>query len=374
MSRLRIVVSGMVAADPDQGGATWAVLQYVLGLRRLGHDVLLVEPVDAPGGRTLASFAATASQFGMEGSAALLERGSRRSWGLDRDTVEARCRRADVLLNLSGLLREPELVEPIPIRVYLDLDPGFTQLWAEVEGIDMGFGGHTHFVTVGSRVGRPGCDVPTCGLDWSTTLPPVVLDWWPVAGHISIGAFTTVANWRAYGSIRARDRHFGQKAHSLRRLIGLPTQSGAGFALALSIHPGERIDLVALRAHRWSLLDPDAVAGTPFRYRRFVQGSLAEIGIAKSGYVESACGWFSDRSACYLASGRPVVAQDTGIGEALPVGEGLLTFRDELGALAATAAVTSDYPRHRRAARRIAEGFLDSDRVLGSLLEQVGAA
>ena len=374
MTRLRVVVSGMVAADPDQGGATWAVLQYILGLRRLGHDVLFVEPVDVPSRGTVASFAATALRFGLDGSAALLERGSRRSWGLPREVVAARCKKADVLINVSGLLREPELVEPIPIRVYLDLDPGFTQLWAEVEGIDMGFEGHTHFVTVGGRIGRPDCHVPTCGLNWTATLPPVVLDRWPVAERTSVDAFTTVANWRAYGSIQTRDRHFGQKAHSIRRLIGLPRESGKTFALALSIHPDERVDLDALRAHSWQLLDAKAFAGTPSRYHRFVQGSFAEIGIAKSGYVESACGWFSDRSACYLASGRPVVAQETGFGEQLPVGEGLLSFRDEREAVAATAAVTSSYPQHRRAARRIAEEFLDSDRVLGSLLEQVGGA
>jgi hypothetical protein len=370
---LRIVVSGMVAGDPDQGGATWAVLQYVLGLRRLGHEVLLVEPVEKLTLPIAASFAATTAQYGLQGTSALVTRDSQESWGLERDALRVRTRRADVLINASGLLLDPELTAPIPIRVYLDLDPGFTQLWADVDGIDMGFDGHTHFVTVGGVIGRPTCAVPTCGLDWIPTLPPVVLDHWPFAERATTGVFTTVANWRAYGSIEHDGRHFGQKAHSLRRLAGIPKRSSRTFALALSIHSQERSDLQTLRENRWQLLDPVAAAGTAVGYHRFVQGSFAEIGIAKSGYVESRCGWFSDRSAAYLASGRPVLAQDTGFAEELPVGEGLLSFRDEDGAVAAAEAVSSNYPSHRRAARRVAEEFLDSDRVLFGLLEAVGA-
>jgi len=370
---LRIVVSGMVAGDPDQGGATWAVLQYVLGLRRLGHEVLLVEPIEELTLPIAASFAVTTAWYGLQGAAALVSRDSQASWGLERDALQARTRRADVLINASGMLRDPELTAPIPVRVYLDLDPGFTQLWADVDGIDMGFDGHTHFVTVGGLIGRPTCAVPTCGLDWIPTLPPVVLDYWPFAARASTGVFTTVANWRAYGSIEHDGRHFGQKAHSLRRLAGIPKRSSRPFALALSIHSRERSDLQTLKENRWRLVDPVAVAGTAVGYHRFVQGSFAEIGIAKSGYVESHCGWFSDRSAAYLASGRPVLAQDTGFAGKLPVGEGLLSFRDEDGAVAAAEAVSSSYPSHRLAARRIAEEFLDSDRVLSGLLEAVGA-
>ena len=138
---------------------------------------------------------------------------------------------------------------------------------------------------------------------------------------------------------------------------------------ALGIHRGERADLEALRGNGWQLRDPDAVAATPAAYRDFVQGSWAELGIAKLGYVVARCGWFSDRSACYLASGRPVVAQDTGFGAALPVGDGLLAFSDEDGAVAAIESVRGDYRRHRVAARRIAEDLLDSDIVLSRLLE-----
>jgi hypothetical protein len=364
----------MVAADSHQGGATWAVLQYVLGLRRLGHEVLLLEPVDALTPARAASFEATTREFGLSRSAALVECGSQTTAGLTWADVSARCRRSDLLINISGMLRDPELIGGIPVLVYLDLDPAFNQLWAAADGIDTGFAGHTHFATVGQLIGAKSCSIPTFGRDWIKTLPPVVLERWPIADEIRTMAFTTVGNWRAYGSIKFEGRHHGQKAHSMRQLIGIPLKSEHAFEVAFAIHPHEHKDLELLQANGWRLLEAKRVAGTPQEYRRFIQGSLAEIGIAKTGYVASRCGWFSDRSACYLASGRPVIAQDTGFGSTLPTGEGLLTFTDEDEAVAAADAVLSEYGHHRRAAREFAEEHLDSDRVLGRLLQAVKVA
>jgi hypothetical protein len=157
----------------------------------------------------------------------------------------------------------------------------------------------------------------------------------------------------------------------LRQLIEIPSRSTARFVLALAIHPDERADLEKLAQYRWELVSPEVVAATPAAYRGFVRGSWAEPGVAKSGYVTSRCGWFSDRSACYLASGRPVVAQDTGFSAYLPTGQGLLAFRDTDDALAAVEALQSDYECHARAARTIAEESLDSDRVLSRLLDRL---
>jgi glycosyltransferase involved in cell wall biosynthesis len=185
--------------------------------------------------------------------------------------------------------------------------------------------------------------------------------------------FTTVANWRGYGSVVWKGRRYGQKAHSLRKLVALPERVNEGFVLALAIHPAEKEDLAILRRCGWELTDPRKVAGLPQRYADFVRGSKGELGIAKEGYVESRCGWFSDRSACYLASGRPVVAQDTGFPRHLPVGEGLIPFSSTEEAAAAIETVASDYGRHAKAARALAESFFDSKTVLGRLLEQVGA-
>lgn len=383
MKPLRILVAGMVAAVPHQGSAAWATLQYLLGFRRLGHKVLFVEPVRTeqlePTGTTLAAssnaryFREVVANFGLEGSAALLLSGAEKTVGLPYSDLRRAAANGDVLINLSGLLAEPALTERIPVQVYLDLDPAFTQLWHEAQGIDMGFDGHTHFVTIGEAIGDPDCPVPTCGRDWITTPQPLVLAHWPLAGEVVHDALTTIANWRGYGSIEHAGAFYGQKAHSLRPLIDLPGLTAERFELALSIHPDERSDLEALRANGWGLLDPAAVAATPQQARAFIQGSKGEFGVAKSGYVASRCGWFSDRSICYLASGRPVIAQDTRFDSFLPVGEGLFSFTDADGALAAIEAINGDYPRHRRAARAIAEDHFDSDRVLARLLRAIGA-
>jgi hypothetical protein len=379
--RLRIVVSGMIAAVPHHGGATWAVLQYVLGLRDLGHEVIFLEEVDhtalRPAGASLdesvnaAYMSSVAQRFGLGDGWALLEDGTDRTTGLTYDGLRAVARDSDVLINISGILTDENLMGAARTKVYLDLDPAFNQLW-HAQGIDMHLGGHDRFVTVGQAIGTPDCTVPTSGIDWIPTVPPVVLAHWPVAkGGKRI---TTIGNWRGYGSVEHEGVMYGQKAHSMRGLMTLAARTDAPFMLALDIHPGETPDLEALDRNGWQIVDPATVAADPDSYREFIAGSQAELGIAKSGYVLSRCGWFSDRSACYLASGKPVVAQDTAFGRFLPTGTGLLSFATEDDALAGVEEVRSNYPRHARAAREIAAEHLDSRTVLTRFLEQVGAA
>ncbi|HET9591278.1 MAG TPA: hypothetical protein VFP17_00010 [Solirubrobacterales bacterium] len=373
--RLRILLAGMVAGDPRQGGASWAVLQYVAGLSELGHEVVLVEPVAAealePGGEVVRYFRSLPF---LDGRAALLAREGEATVGLSSAELFEFARGADLLLNISGMLRDERLLEPVPVRAFLDLDPGFNQVW-EATGTEMGIDRHTHCVSVGVRIGAEDCPIPTLDRDWIPTLPPVALAHWPAAERRpGRDAFTSVGHWRSYGSIEHGGVHYGQRAHALRGLFELPRRSPARFELALGIHPDEVEDLRALRENGWELLDPYAVAGNPAEYASFVRGSKAELGVAKNGYVNSRSGWFSDRSACYLASGRPVVAQDTGFGEALPVGEGLLKFDGVDEAAAAVAEVTDDYDRHARAAREVAEAHLDSRKVLSRLLERLAVA
>ena len=381
MKPLRIIVSGMIAADPHQGGATWSILQYLMGFGQLGHDVWFVEQIPAAslqphGGPLSASanaryFRSVTRAFGLDGRSALLEAGSRHTDGLSYDALLEVAHGADVLLNVSGMLTDQALLARIPVRVYLDFDPAFNQLWHAACGIDMRFDGHTHFVTVGQAVGTAGCRIPTCGRDWITTWQPVVLSEWPAGTPMANDAFTTVGNWRGYGSVDHDGVFYGQKAHAVRSLIDLPSLTRERLLLALRIHPGETEDLATLARHHWPLADPAQVAHDPDSYRRFVQGSKGELGIVKAGYVASQCGWFSDRSACYLASGRPVIAHRTGFERFLPAGEGLLGFDDAAGAAAAAEEVGRDYDRHSRAARAIAEGHFDSAKVLPRLLEQV---
>ncbi|HEX5593770.1 MAG TPA: hypothetical protein VFX35_10530 [Solirubrobacterales bacterium] len=368
--RLRILFSGMVAGDPHQGGATWAVLQYVLGLRELGHDVLLVEPVTEArldsDPRIVPYFEALTSA---EGGAALWDEAAGRATGLASQRVLDFAAEADLLVNVSGMLRDERLLGRIPTRAFLDLDPGFNQVWHET-GSEMGFDLHTHFLTVGQRLGEEGCPVPDCGRDWLPTLPPVVLRHWPrVEAPPPEDAYTSVGHWRSYGSIEHGGIHYGQRAHSLRRLIDLPRRSDVRYLLALGIHPDEKGDLEALDANGWELVDPYRVAGDPASYAGFVRGSRGELCVAKSGYVDSRSGWFSDRSACYLASGRPVVAQETGFSSRLPVGEGLLAFSTSTEAAAAVETIEADPARHARAARELAEEHLDSAEVLSRMLD-----
>jgi hypothetical protein len=378
---LTIIVSGMVAADPYQGGATWAVLQYVLGFRRLGHTVYFIEPLSSaslkPAETSLeismnaTYFRHVMASFQQEPFSALVLSGTHETVGLTYSNLVRVAQEADLLINISGMLADPELIADIPVPVYLDLDPAFNQFW-HTQGVDMRLDGHSHFVTVGQAIGSPACPVPTCGRTWLTTFQPVVLDLWPQATAIRYDGLTTVGNWRGYGSIEHGGVIYGQKVHSLRRFLSLPKKTREKFMLALAIHPGEVKDLRDLTDNSWQILDPGGLVSTPAEYQQFIQASKAEFGIAKSGYVASRCGWFSDRSACYLASGRPVLAQETGFSDYLPTGAGLFAFTTEDDVITAIASLDRDYGRHQRAARALAEEYFDSDKVLGRLLRNVG--
>jgi hypothetical protein len=371
VSRGSVVVSAALAQRPGVGGHTWFALQYLLGFRALGWEVTLVDRLD-PGmpGDGLAYLAEEMERFGLGGEwSVLLPEG--RSAGLPRAEVERRLASSDFLLNVMGYLEDEELLAQAPLRVFLDIDPGFGQMWSEL-GLADPFAGHDRFVSVGLEVGSAGCAVPDCGLEWIPTLPPVVLARWPA---VSGGdAFTSVATWRGpYGPVEYGGRTFGLRAHQFRRFISLPERVPAEFEPALAIDPGDAADVARLRSAGWTLLDPAAVAADPVSYRSFVQASGAEFTVAKAMYVDTHSGWFSDRSACYLASGKPVVAQETGFGRHLPTGEGLLAFSTLEEAVAAVEEVRGDRERNARAAREIAEEHFDAERVLGRLIEELGA-
>jgi hypothetical protein len=377
-----VIISGMIAADPHQGGAAWAVLQYLLGFKRLGWDVLFIEPLKPskllPAGSSLAEslnaryFSEVLSSFGLLESSALLLQGAQKTFGLDYHQLRSISADAQMLINISGMLTDPELIGRVPIRVYLDLDPAFIQIW-HAQGTDMHFAGHTHFLTVGQLIGSPDCPVPTENRHWQHTLPPVVMSHWPPTDVEPTLGLTTVGNFRSYGKLDYQGLSLGLKAHSLRQFIDLPTRLGEPVNLAMEIHESEGRDLQSLLAGGWNLMDPRASAGTPRDYQHFIARSKAELGITKDGYIKSRSGWFSDRSACYLASGRPVIAQETGWSAALPTGAGLFAFATPEEAVAAVREINADPIKHRRAARAIAEDYFDSDRVLKRLLSMVGA-
>jgi hypothetical protein len=365
---MRILVAGSFAAPPGQGGTTWAVLQYALGLRELGHKVLLIDPCE-PERQVIDYFDMVVRSVDLVDGAALVHSNRSATGRCNYQWIARWAAGADVLINLAGVLRDDELVEPIPHRVYVDLDPAFTQIWHSGSGIDMGFAGHHTHATVGQLVGTNHCHVPTCGIDWTPTLPPLVLSEWAPSHLPATRGLTTVANWRSYGSVTWNGVHHGQKAHAMRQIMDLPRRvPGVRFEPALAIDNAETADLQSLHSNGWHRTDPKLAVGTPDRYRRFLAASVAEIGVAKSGYLVSRCGWFSDRSACYLACGRPVVAQDTGWPQVLPSGEGLLAFTSAEEAADAVGEVLGNYNRHSRSARALACDYFDSRVVLERLL------
>ncbi|HXS47674.1 MAG TPA: glycosyltransferase, partial [Solirubrobacterales bacterium] len=267
----------------------------------------------------------------------------------------------------NGFLGDGELRAVAPRRVYVDIDPGFAQMWDDL-GLADPFAGYDDFVTVGANVGAEGCPVPTGGRRWIRTRQPVVLERWPRAAAGK--AFTSVGSWRGpFEPIEHGGRSYGLRVHEFRRFAELPSLIDAPFELALDIDEEDAADRRLLREGGWGLVDPSLVAADLDSYRSYVQASMAEIAIAKEMYVATQGGWFSDRSASYLASGKPVLAQDTGFGDSLPIGEGLLAFSDPEEARAGAEEICSDLRRHSAAARAIAEEFFASERVLTELLE-----
>ncbi|MDX6634554.1 MAG: hypothetical protein QOF06_757 [Solirubrobacterales bacterium] len=369
-----VVVAGAIANRPGHGGMAWVPVSWALGLRKLGFEVLLAEQIECADPASAAWFEAVVERFGLSGSACLVHGDGPDTTGLPFEDLVARGERASLLVNLSGHLTMRPVFDAVDLRLYVDLDPGYTQLWAEAGLSGARLDGHDRFATVGLNLGDRRCPLPTAGRSWIPTLPPVVLDRWPASGGVGT-AFTTVTGWRnPLGTIEHDGRTYGSKAHSFRRLLGLPGRLDASFELALEIDPADDSDREKLLSAGWRLVEPGAVAGDPFAFRDYLAGSLAELSVAQPLYAEAATGWFSDRTAHYLAAGRPAVVEDTGLGASLPVGEGLLTFGTLEEAEVACGAVIAEPERHQVAARAFAERHLDSDVVLEALMAKIGVA
>lgn len=379
-----VVVSGALANKPYQGGEAWVRLSWVHGLKKLGLDVYFVEQIarqscSDEAGRPCAFedsinaryFKYVTNRFGLVDSAALIERDGDKIYGATRAELMETAGSADLLVNISGHLTWRPLLERLRRKAYIDIDPGFTQFWHADPGTSFEVAEHDYYFTIGENVGRPECSIPAADIPWRPIRQPVVLDDWPVARD-NIGArFTTVANWRGpFGPVEFDRKRFGLKVHEFRKFIELPRRSSAKFELALNIHPDEQKDLAMLRQNGWQLVDPIRAADTPDKFRRYVQQSLAEFSVAQGIYVDTNSGWFSDRTVRYLASGKPVLVQDTGFSENLPVGEGLLAFRTFDEAIAGAESILANYQRHSEVARGIAWEYFNSDRVLASLLQQ----
>jgi hypothetical protein len=361
----------------------------VLGFAKLGWDVLFLDRLepemctDETGARVpleqsanVRYFVEVMRRFGLEGRYGLLCDGGTKTIGLNRAQIIERVSASSALVNVMGFLNDEEILAAAPRRVFLDIDPGFGQMWQAL-GQHETFRGHDAYVTIAENIGKPRCAIPTCGLTWVTTRQPVVVDeWTDVSGtRCADAAITSIASWRgAYGPIDHNGTTYTLRVHEFRKFAALPRLTGGRnrrFELALDIHPADAKDIALLSEYGWSLVEPRRVAGDPWTYRDYIRRSDAELMIAKGMYVQTGSGWFSDRSICYLASGRPVLAQDTGLGDLLPAGEGLLTFTNADEASEAARAIDRDYPRHARAARRIAMECFESSTVLDTLARKL---
>lgn len=381
---MRIVVGGAVANKYRNGGEAWVRLSWIRGLQRLGYEVCFVEQIDSAAcvgedgspahferSATRAYFDRVMEEFGLAGSSALVLDGGAATSGLSYEDVLERAGGAELLVNVSGHVDDPELLRRVRRKAYVDLDPGFTQFWHAQGNTGARLEGHDVFFTVGENIGTSGCPIPTLGLDWRPLPPPVVLEDWPT-GSPEPGPFTTVGAWRgAFGPVIHDGHTYGLKVHEFRKMIELPRRMPqARFEIALEIHSGDATDRDALLANGWRLTDPVAEVPGPLEFRAYVQRSGAEFSVAQGIYVDTMSGWFSDRTVRYLASGKPALVQETGFSRNHPVGEGLLAFRTLEDAVAGAAQIQADYGRHAAAARALAEARFDSDKVLARFLEE----
>ena len=380
----RVMIAGAIAEHPLGGaGNAWAFLQYVLGFRRLGFDTYYVEHIEAQrcldadlktttflDSDNVAFFRAVMDRFALSDHSALLELDGAAHAGLSCRDVERLARDTDLFVNISGRFHLRAVLGAAHRRMYIDCDPGFVQIWQQQYGVDMNLRGHESYVTVGLNLGKPDCPLPTCGIEWHKTLPPVVLDEWATTAPPG-EAYTTVADWRGYNPVEWRGVWYGQKAEEFMGIVELPRRVAVPLELCLAIHADEP-DLPKLTANGWRLSEPRRHCATPDTYRDYIHRSRGELTVVKHGYAAGRTGWFSDRAACYLAAARPVIVQDTGIGAHVPTGQGLLTFTDLDGAAAAVERVERDYAQHAAAAAAFARQHLDSDRVLPRLLELAG--
>lgn len=382
---MKAIVTGMIA-NYGVGGVAWDYGQYALGLERMGYEVYYLEdtgglPYDPVRGDVSEDYS-HATRFLTESFAALSPSLARRwrivgfdgrSFGLTAAEFAPVLRDAVLFLNVSGSALMRDEYVACQHRVLIDTDPAWNHFknypkWDASPGWQgtHGWRAHDHFFTYALRLGRPDCPLPDFGLPWHPTVPLVVRDCWH-APQPPGEAWTTIMSWNTYAKgIEHGGRSYGAKEREFPKIEKVPARTGIKCAVSVASHRAPREDW---RAGGWEIRDAREDSATVAQYRDFIFASRGELSVAKNAYVDTHCGWFSCRTACYLAAGRPAVVQDTGWSEIIPAGAGLLAFRDEAEAAAALREVERDHARHAAAAQAIAASHLDHRVVLGELLD-----
>ncbi|HUS16670.1 MAG TPA: hypothetical protein VM536_16870 [Chloroflexia bacterium] len=371
----RIVICGYMVRHPVAGNLM-AYFHYVLGFARLGHSVVYLEESGWPAAcydpatgtysddptAGLRAVRRLLTQSSLELPVYYVDRATGTVTGGTPAAVQAALEGADLLLNVGGVCWMPAFAR-CRRRALVDMDPVFTQLGQ--------FGGshladHEVLFSYGTNLGQAGCTAPTAGFTWHATVPPVVPELWPAVPAPPDGPFTTIANWQAYGAAQHGGMHYGQKDEEFLRMRELPAMVPQRLELALS--GADAGTVAALRVAGWSVRDGATVSSDLAAYRGYIAGSRGEFSVAKHAYVSTRSGWFSDRTVCYLAAGRPAVLQDTGFDAWLPTGHGVLAIATPAEAATALRQVDEDYARHSQAAREIAREVFDYRVVLPRLL------
>lgn len=384
-SRGRVVVWGLMANSPF-GGMVWQAYHYLVPLRRLGFDVWYVEDTDEYSFDPVSYMPTWNPEANVRLLAKFMECiGLPDRWFVRKPNQEE-CfgaknysdllqlyREADAAINLCGAQEPRESHDVIRCRIYMETDPVKNQV-AVASGdqscIEM-LAQFDHLFTYGENLGGDDCRVPIERFQWKATRPPVCTEWWATSQPPADGsALTSVANWKHQGKdvVWKGETWRWSKHHEFLNFIGLPQR--AKLPMELSVGAISKEDRESLLNNGWRV-QPSNRLEAPETYRQYIRESRGEFTVAKEQYVNPRSGWFSDRSVCYLAAGRPVVTQDTAFGKRIPTGEGLFCYSDQDGALGAIEAIAADYERHSKAAAEIAREYFDADKVIADVLRQV---
>lgn len=383
----RVMVLGILGQMPFAGVA-WQVLHYLEGFRRLGCDVYYVEDTGAWPYDAERNTITDDCRYTVDYIARLMGRGGLddrwayrapspegRTFGLGQPHLSRLVGQTDVLVNLSGATVLRDEYRRVPIRIYLETDPVLPQIEiakGRASTIEL-LAAHTHHFSYGENLGAPDCGVPVERFHYSPTRQPVVLDWWRSPGAPPpLAPFTTIANWRQSGKDVEwnGETYLWSKHAEFLKFLDLPRRTTHALELALACDDIGTIRLLETRG--WWVRDAIQLSRDVGSYREYIWGSRGEFTVAKDQNVRLRSGWFSDRSACYLAAGRPVITQDTGFGAVLPTGRGLCAFRTADEIVESLKQITLDYEAHSAAAREIAEEHFAAERVLAGLLERAG--
>jgi len=377
---------GVAGFPKNAAGNSWAFLQWATGLRELGWEVWIVESLQAKElinrnhqpcrlaeSLNFAHWKSFLEDLGWDRKATLLAEGER----VEERPLREFAQGADLFLNLSGHFKRPDLVGGAAARVYVDLDPAFTQIWAQVYRSPMNFSGHNAFWSVGLSMGR-GAVVPDTGHDWKPVLPPVCRRYWSAeagvrasgpAGALAEGRWTTITHWYGYAAVEWDGKSHGNKSEEFAKLRDWPGRTGLKPRVVTDLGPGEERD--RFEKEGWEFLRPDPICSDWKAYRSFLASSRGEFSPAKAGYITARTGWFSDRSALYLSLGRPVLLQETGWSRWIPEGHGLVAFCTPEEAAEKAREIEVDHGRHARAAEGIAVEHLAAEKAIGQALRHL---